>query len=660
MKKSTKLLTIGLGAIAALNFASCQDYTEFTEDQIRYEAKLNEFYKNFVNEFGEPDPNHTWGFGEIGDIDPSKYWQNGRTTRAGGNNYGQPGFVDNNVNMWTNNDPNAMCNRIHVPGWPNDDGKYYTTSGIKDASDVSGWQYKTTAGDVTNSEIKQVSKLLREHTGVELQEYQVSLHLSDFFIQQVSSDYDRVTPDGDIAHPIPGQDYQCNMDYLEFKSLDGGTTHVNDFNAHQNFNPLDEHATNNYRKIKYVTSAGTEDFSYECSLTNDGSKRFNKWILIKYTFNDADMGGLQRTGYYLCFDYEARYKNGNGTTETCEGDGYYNNWIVKITPGVQTQGDRWPKRFMCEDLGNTYDFDFNDAVFDLTFSTNINDKSYYDAILTIRAAGGTMPIYVAMDPNGDHGGVNVSKYEIHNLLGHSSSQPVNVISGIVGEPAIYRIYKVFEYENASNLYERATRVENEVTMYGWLDQYNNIWWSNGAETKPTKPANDTHNYTFIPYTILKPDADFKHNIWAQMAKAAFTLQIYVSKNVSGTEYWPTSGYNVQRALRDTNPGNGFNNGAKGTNAIPQLLNCSIDARWTKENQHINDAYKYFKEWVQYEQGDYRLRWDEKEYFQRSGDGTTANLVSHSESEVSSWNGSWDFGPKDSDDPSGWINNTYLW
>ena len=84
---------------------------------------------------------------------------------------------------------------------------------------------------------------------------------------------------------------------------------------------------------------------------------------------------------------------------------------------------------MCEDLGTTADFDFNDIVVDV-----YNDYSGYPGgwggatIVTVRAAGGTLPATVAGK-------------DIHELFGVSTKDMVN--TGVKTAPvAIFRIAQV--------------------------------------------------------------------------------------------------------------------------------------------------------------------------------------------------------------------------
>ena len=62
----------------------------------------------------------------------------------------------------------------------------------------------------------------------------------------------------------------------------------------------------------------------------------------------------------------------------------------------------------CEDLGSTFDTDFNDAVFRLSYNSSGNNNS--DLVITPLAAGGTLPIYLYYGEN------NIGGDEFHTLI----------------------------------------------------------------------------------------------------------------------------------------------------------------------------------------------------------------------------------------------------
>ena len=67
----------------------------------------------------------------------------------------------------------------------------------------------------------------------------------------------------------------------------------------------------------------------------------------------------------------------------------YDAWIIKLLPATAIEPSTSRGRVFCEDLGAGGDIDFNDVVFD----AEILNNGKVD--ITILAAGGTLPIYVA-------------------------------------------------------------------------------------------------------------------------------------------------------------------------------------------------------------------------------------------------------------------------
>ena len=135
---------------------------------------------------------------------------------------------------------------------------------------------------------------------------------------------------------------------------------------------------------------------------------------------DSSVAGM----YFVGFDFNS--SKGEGSAENIYADGYYNDWIVKITPGLYNVKGQ---RIMCEDLGATADFDFNDIVVDVYNDWNGYPGGYGGAtIITLRAAGGTLKATVAGK-------------DIHELFGVSTQDMVN--TGVKTAPvAIFRIPQV--------------------------------------------------------------------------------------------------------------------------------------------------------------------------------------------------------------------------
>lgn len=104
-------------------------------------------------------------------------------------------------------------------------------------------------------------------------------------------------------------------------------------------------------------------------------------------------------------------------------DGYFSDWIVTLTE-AKTEDEIDPTeysiRVMAEDLSATEssDFDFNDVVFDVTYNTD--DAN---ATVTLKAAGGTLPLIVAVDEPADD--QDYTNNEVHHLFGEATNIMIN-------------------------------------------------------------------------------------------------------------------------------------------------------------------------------------------------------------------------------------------
>ncbi|MBR6590582.1 MAG: DUF4842 domain-containing protein [Bacteroidaceae bacterium] len=170
--------------------------------------------------------------------------------------------------------------------------------------------------------------------------------------------------------------------------------HVNNFNASDGSTML-------------MQRSGTVSFAY--MNPKDAGNLYSDYVIM-------EVNGQ----YYVGFDYSCNEPN-----TTVKADGIYNDWIVKIIPAEYIN----TKRIICEDLGNIGDFDFNDIVFDayITWVWN-GSANVQEAVISVKAAGGTLPIYI--------GGV-----EIHEAMGVASNVMVNTgaPNGASAPAAIFRI-----------------------------------------------------------------------------------------------------------------------------------------------------------------------------------------------------------------------------
>ena len=134
-------------------------------------------------------------------------------------------------------------------------------------------------GSVTAIEKEVVTKWFETHQNPQ----SIGVDWTDFFVQHVSGS-------------------RSDMDFLVAASDD----HINNFNAAEG-------------AIMLMQNSGTSSFGYRASL--DSKMHYN------YTIQYIE------GAYYVGFDFEATGQNPN---QQVAADGYYSDWIVKISPAVYT------------------------------------------------------------------------------------------------------------------------------------------------------------------------------------------------------------------------------------------------------------------------------------------------------------------------------------
>lgn len=208
--------------------------------------------------------------------------------------------------------------------------------------------------DVTDDEKKQVSDWFNTHRNPTT----INLNWSDFWIV-----------------PISHSEHASQMNQIVIGE------EINDYNGGTD-------------KLILIKNGNTNEFGYHNSTTDQWFKNEN------YT--------IQKIGnnYYLGFYYHG-HKYDNGDKYFGDQDNCYNDWIFRLVPAKYTNAHR----VMAEDLNATNgDFDFNDVVFDAAI---MNDGT---TIITLQAAGGTMPLYI-------------EEKEVHELFGVSETTMVNTQKG---------------------------------------------------------------------------------------------------------------------------------------------------------------------------------------------------------------------------------------
>ena len=428
--------------------ASCQKDEDLQGSLVA--DKIVTFEKVFKEEFGEIDPNHTWGFGTTSKVSAAR-----AVTRA----------HNKNSNMWAS----------------------------------QGWIIPDPLTDEQKDKVRRYFQQNKQPQGV-------SLNFTNFFVQQVYEGHSNTTGSKSAEIYLSGADAANDKapsvipgNQMDLLTAGSAHDHINDFNSGtrdeinvQNNNMDGEHND----AITLMVNSSTDCFGYYNS--HESHHYDDQFIIIP----GDDIQAWDSTGgavadvsgmYFVGFDFDMTYSawrsyidwQGNPVTElntnTNEylvtpdeengyvlpndhtggkkfrvgaADGYYSDWIVRITEGLKRSSDDPEEiqipidkpssetgkipvyekvtvydklelteegRVFCEDLGSMdkSDFDYNDVVFDAyiykklqhTVKTYVTDKGEvleertveetaeepigYTAQIVLLAAGGTLELSVA-------------------------------------------------------------------------------------------------------------------------------------------------------------------------------------------------------------------------------------------------------------------------
>ena len=275
------------------------------------------------------------------------------------------------------------------------------------------YQYYEPAPDVTPDQIEAV-KLAFQNIEDLVSEQP---NYTRFYVQHVYMS-DRTYKDG-YNQDVVGSNH---MDHLKVWKDDENGEHANDFNR------------NAGSTVLFINS-GTKKFSY--SNSTDSQEHFD-YIVKK-------VGDY----YYVGFSFKATGQNPN---QQVEGDNNYDDWIVRIVPAkLKGEEDKNTQRIIVEDLGSIGDFDYNDLVFD-AYVYNKDGKTW--ANITLRAAGGTLPIYICGCEE---------KVEVHDKFGVSRTTMVNTKNGTVDKDPVEFTIKL---KNATSSSFNANDIEVQVENNG--------------------------------------------------------------------------------------------------------------------------------------------------------------------------------------------------
>ncbi|MBQ0060312.1 MAG: DUF4842 domain-containing protein [Bacteroidales bacterium] len=181
--------------------------------------------------------------------------------------------------------------------------------------------------------------------------------------------------------------------------------------------------TNNTAKFFY--SQSRENYQLERRLYTPAGTPNSSW-LAQQTANKNQHGAVEGPNarpFAASFSYDGRVYLGFGDES---GDCDMNDLVFitsnvvppsnDITPGDLSKAESVSWLVACEDLGGTYDYDFNDLVFEINREKAKSTDETYSLYLTPMAAGGTLPAMVYYN--------NELVGEIHSLLGGTNTSSI--------------------------------------------------------------------------------------------------------------------------------------------------------------------------------------------------------------------------------------------
>lgn len=396
-----KYLICGATAlIAGLFITSC------THDDIEYktivEEKTEAFEELFTELYGESDINHDWGFTPLPNIQEiigNANASSRATTRE----------ENKKSNMWAD----------------------------------EGWVIPTPLTSAQKNLVRNYFQQNKNPKGI-------SVDYKNFFVQQVYKGHDNLDKaNADCPEIYKNKDNQdvIGSDHMDHLTAGYPVDHINDFNKGdrgeidvQNNNKVGTHKD----AITLMVDSRTNCFGYQGSEDSQIHYDEHSYVIItgETIMNWAKTEGAKLskasagadvTGMvFVGFDYFATGSNPNMQSDA---DGYFSDWIVRITEGVKSSSHSGDPddpnsnvttgkkvrvirhtaldkgRVFCEDLYNATkeDLDFNDVVFDAILWQDqecILDKNgnllqqfpetnkYYAEIVLI-ATGATLPLQVA-------------------------------------------------------------------------------------------------------------------------------------------------------------------------------------------------------------------------------------------------------------------------
>ena len=324
----------GVAAAAiCLGLSNCSRY-DFTPISEGEQAYAN--YENaFIQKFGEPAPDQTWGFGS-----------------ADANN---GGVAQGAATRTANTNSNQWANTYNVPA------------------------------EITDAERKYVMDWFATHTKAEGE----PLDVKNYFIQHVGYSDDQYTVNNNVY-----EKFENNQEIFRTETSTVNSKNQMDFiYANLNADGSERDHVNNFNAgsgdiMLMVNSETKYGFSFHDSWGDN-------YVTQNYFMAEIDVPGVGK-GWYVGLDYQTKKTTRNGHTQQdyvsafLQPDGKYTDRVLKIVPAIL----KCNIRIIAEDLSASEgsDFDFNDVIFDVKYEYPVWNKT----TIILQAAGGKLPLCIGV------------------------------------------------------------------------------------------------------------------------------------------------------------------------------------------------------------------------------------------------------------------------
>lgn len=558
-------------------FVSCHDdeITPTTFDQ-----KKLAFEDAFISYYGQPDPNHTWGFGNDEE----------NVTRS----------VDVNGNLWESCPSLAEGEAQAIHDWVNKPKSEIPTESYYEVSPVDLKNFFVTQVWGQNENTDDENCQYTDYDGGSVFGSSKMNHL------QISKSAERLGTDGvasvNVNNANPGGD-----------AINSNWDHANNFNAASN---------QDWNGNTMFVNWGTQNFAYHNS--ND-SRYHDKWIIVDgyYITTDHRFAGK----YYVCFDFISRDPNVYTNFQDANGQNYEVSGAWKSTADAVAAGAKaringqWDGSKMVYEEGPAVGSDWtkgNIAGPSGGGNRIVDANEYYtDWIIRLVEANSKIPKVKITTSTGkirkevfiQTTAIKGGRVMCEDIASASYSRKDFDYNDVVFDAIIYQnkyVLVTYTLDNSGTVLKTSDPEPNYTQEDGmpdpnWTSHHANIRLMAAGGTLPLQIIANGHNFevhnllgnkpTNVMINTLHKNERNVVNGAEVDSNAPVDLTVDGSKDIEGI----TNLQDIQIAVKYSQSLAGMINAEKGK-ASAKIL-APLGTRWAKERTDISTVYTHFSDWV---------------------------------------------------------------